>query len=416
MSTDFAPDVIVVGAGLAGLVATHELVAGRPAGAACSTRRTATTSAARRSGRSAGCSSSTPPSSAGWASRTRPSSPSRTGSARPASTGRDDEDVWPRQWAEAYVEFAATREARLPARARPAGAADRRLGRARRRHARPATATRCRASTSPGAPAPRWSASSPSRCWPARQRGLVEFGFRHRVDDLVVEDGARRRRTRHRARAERRPARGVKSVARGGRRVRAARARRGRHQRRHRPQPRPDPAELAGRPARPRARAHDLRRARPRGRPDARRSPRPPAPRIVNRDRMWHYTEGIHNWDPIWPDHAIRIIPGPSSMWFDATGQRLPAPNFPGFDSLGTLRADPGRRPRLLVVRAHPVDHREGVRALGLRAEPRHHRQGPASSCSRAGWPRARPGRSRRSRSTARTSSSPTTSPTWSPG
>ncbi len=60
--------------------------------------------------------------------------------------------------------------------------------------------------------------------------------------------------------------------------------------------------------------------------------------RIVNRDRMWHYTEGIHNWAPIWPDHAIRIIPGPSSMWFDATGKRLAAPNFPGFDSLGTLR------------------------------------------------------------------------------
>lgn len=59
--------------------------------------------------------------------------------------------------------------------------------------------------------------------------------------------------------------------------------------------------------------------------------------RLVNSDRMWHYTEGIHNWDSVWPDHAIRVIPGPSSLWFDATGKRLPAPNFPGFDSLGTL-------------------------------------------------------------------------------
>ena len=59
---------------------------------------------------------------------------------------------------------------------------------------------------------------------------------------------------------------------------------------------------------------------------------------VVNRDRLWAYTEGIHNWDPIWPDHAIRIIPGPSSLWLSATGQRFPAPNFPGFDSLGTLR------------------------------------------------------------------------------
>lgn len=60
--------------------------------------------------------------------------------------------------------------------------------------------------------------------------------------------------------------------------------------------------------------------------------------RLVNRDRMWHYTEGIVNWDPIWPDHAIRILPGPSSMWFDALGRRLPAPYLPGYDTLGTLR------------------------------------------------------------------------------
>jgi predicted oxidoreductase len=61
--------------------------------------------------------------------------------------------------------------------------------------------------------------------------------------------------------------------------------------------------------------------------------------RLVNHDRMWHYTEGIQNWDPIWPRHGIRILPGPSSMWFDARGRRFPAPNFPGFDTLGTLGA-----------------------------------------------------------------------------
>src|SRR6202165_1604082 len=58
---------------------------------------------------------------------------------------------------------------------------------------------------------------------------------------------------------------------------------------------------------------------------------------VIDRDRMWHYVEGIQNWNPIWPDHAIRILPGPSSMWFDATGNRLPPPLFPGFDTLGTL-------------------------------------------------------------------------------
>jgi uncharacterized protein len=61
--------------------------------------------------------------------------------------------------------------------------------------------------------------------------------------------------------------------------------------------------------------------------------------RLVNQDRMWHYTEGIANWDPIWGRHGIRILPGPSSLWLDARGQRFPAPNFPGFDTLGTLAA-----------------------------------------------------------------------------
>lgn len=60
--------------------------------------------------------------------------------------------------------------------------------------------------------------------------------------------------------------------------------------------------------------------------------------RLVNRDRMWHYTEGVQNWDPIWPQHAIRILPGPSSMWFDALGRRLPDPCLPGYDTLSTLR------------------------------------------------------------------------------
>ncbi|MBP2265665.1 putative oxidoreductase [Pseudarthrobacter sp. PvP004] len=59
---------------------------------------------------------------------------------------------------------------------------------------------------------------------------------------------------------------------------------------------------------------------------------------VVNGDRMWHYPEGIHNYDPVWPNHGIRILPGPSSLWLDAEGRQLPAPLFPGFDSLGALR------------------------------------------------------------------------------
>ena len=59
---------------------------------------------------------------------------------------------------------------------------------------------------------------------------------------------------------------------------------------------------------------------------------------VINGDRMWHYTEGVRNWDPIWPAHGIRILPGPSSMWFDAEGNRLAPPCLPGFDTLGTLK------------------------------------------------------------------------------
>lgn len=59
---------------------------------------------------------------------------------------------------------------------------------------------------------------------------------------------------------------------------------------------------------------------------------------LINKDRMWHYVEGVKNWAPIWPNHGIRILPGPSSLWFDATGNRLPAPCLPGFDTLSTLK------------------------------------------------------------------------------
>ncbi|HEY1857857.1 FAD-binding dehydrogenase [Acidocella sp.] len=58
---------------------------------------------------------------------------------------------------------------------------------------------------------------------------------------------------------------------------------------------------------------------------------------LINPDRMWHYVEGLQNWDPIWPSHGIRILPGPSSLWLDADGKRLPVPLFPGYDTLGTL-------------------------------------------------------------------------------
>jgi uncharacterized protein len=55
---------------------------------------------------------------------------------------------------------------------------------------------------------------------------------------------------------------------------------------------------------------------------------------VVNPDRMWHSTEGIANHAPIWSRHGIRILPGPSSLRLDATGQRFGGGGMHGYRSL----------------------------------------------------------------------------------
>ena len=60
---------------------------------------------------------------------------------------------------------------------------------------------------------------------------------------------------------------------------------------------------------------------------------------LINRDRMWHYTEGVSNFAPIWPSHAIRIIPGPSTLWLDGNGDRMPVPLFPGYHTTASIEA-----------------------------------------------------------------------------
>lgn len=84
---------------------------------------------------------------------------------------------------------------------------------------------------------------------------------------------------------------------------------------------------------------------------------------MINADRMWHYTEGITNYEPIWPRHGIRILPGPSSLWLDATGRRLPAPLYPGFDTLGTLEyiAKTGHDYTWFVLNARIIEKEFGL-------------------------------------------------------
>ena len=123
-------DVIVVGAGLAGLVATAELA---DAGQQVLLLDQEPRAVPRRPGvlvASAGCSSSTAPSSGGWASRTPTSSPGRTGWAAPSSTATrtTGRAAGPRR-------TSTSRPARSArgCTSRGCGSSRRRLGRARRR-------------------------------------------------------------------------------------------------------------------------------------------------------------------------------------------------------------------------------------------------------------------------------------------
>lgn len=331
----FEPDVIVVGAGLAGLVATHELALAGKRVLVLDQENLANLGGQAfwslgglflvdsPEQRRMGIKDSRELALHDW-----------LGSAE--FDRLDDEDVWARRWAEAYVDFAATEKRDylrdLGLRLLPlVGWAERGAGSA----------------TGHGNSVPRfhltWGTgpevvrvfAEPVQA--AEAEGLVRFAFRHQVDEVIVEDGAAVG-VRGSVLAESTAVRGVKSsrapVGEFEHRAAAVVVTSGgighNHEliRRNWPTKRLGPAPehlISGVPAHVDGRMLQISEGA--------------GARLVNRDRIWAYTEGVHNWDPIWPDHAIRIIPGPSSLWLDATGRRLPAPNFPGFDSLGTMRA-----------------------------------------------------------------------------
>ena len=145
----------------------------------------------------------------------------------------------------------------------------------------------------------------------AEKRGLVTFLFRHQVDDLVVEDGVTvgvRGTVLEPSDAERGFASSRVPAGEFELRAKAVVVTSGgiggNHElvRRNWPADRLGPAPesmITGVPAHVDGRMLEITEGA--------------GGNIVNRDRMWHYVEGINNWDPIWPDHAIRIIPGPSS-------------------------------------------------------------------------------------------------------
>ena len=276
----------------------------------------------------------------------------------------------------------------------------------------PARATRCRASTSPGAPAPassRRSSGGSARTW--RPDGS-RLRFRHRVDDLVTTDGVVTGVRGHGARAGRRRRAACRSNRDAAGEFELLGPGGGRHVRRHRRQPRPGPGAPGRSGSAPR-RSGCSPASRPTSTAGCSASPQRAGGEVINPDRMWHYVEGIENWDPVWPGHGIRILPGPSSLWLDGAGRRLPVPLFPGFDTLGTLEhlRHSGFDHSWFVLT--PEDHREGVRALRARSRtPTSPARTSARCCSGCGPARRR--RSRRSSATAPTSSWPTPWPSWS--
>lgn len=253
-----------------------------------------------------------------------------------AGFDRDDEDHWARQWARAYVRFAATEKRDylrdLGLRVTPLVGWAERGGGSADGHGN--SVPRFHLAWGTGPEVVRVFAEP---VLDAERRGLVRFAFRHRVDELIV-DGDTVTGVRGSVLEPTELDRGhasSRTVVGGFEfRARAVVVTSGGigHNyeliRKNWPVDRLGPAPetlISGVPAHVDGRMLGITEAA--------------GGAIVNRDRMWHYTEGIVNWDPIWPDHAIRIIPGPSSMWFDATGKRLPPPCFPGFDTNTTMKA-----------------------------------------------------------------------------
>jgi predicted oxidoreductase len=245
-----------------------------------------------------------------------------------------DEDHWPRLWAQAYVAFAAG-EKRPWLRERgirffPVVGWAERGGQNATGQGNSVPRFHLAWGTGPGVLAP-----FIARVRAAADRGLVSFRFRHRVDELTRSGGAidgvrgqvlepsaverGKKSSREVSGAFELKAQAV-IVASGGIGASAELVRRNWPARLGQP-----PAEMiCGVPDHVDGRMLAITEAA--------------GGTIINPDRMWHYVEGVRNWNPIWSNHAIRVIPGPSSLWLDARGRRLPPPLYPGFDTLLTLQ------------------------------------------------------------------------------
>lgn len=251
------------------------------------------------------------------------------------SAGFDrDEDHWPRRWAEAYVDFAAGEKRswlhQQGVRWFPVVGWAERGGGLSDGHGNSVPRFHITWGTGPGLLAP-----FERRVREGVARGRVRLCFRHQVDDITVTDGRvtgvsgslLEETDAARAVQSSRAVAGRFSLAAGAVIVTSGGIG-GNHDlvRRNWPRDRlgePPSNMVAGVPHHVDGRMLQISEGA--------------GAAVINSDRMWHYTEGVKNWDPIWPKHGIRILPGPSSFWCDARGNRMPVPCLPGFDTLSTL-------------------------------------------------------------------------------
>ncbi|OON65879.1 FAD-binding dehydrogenase [Hymenobacter sp. CRA2] len=243
------------------------------------------------------------------------------------------EDEWPRRWAKAYVQFAAG-EKRSWLRQRgvrffPVVGWAERGGYGASGPGNSVPRFHVTWGTGPGVVAP-----FAERVRAAAQRGLITFKFRHRVSELLTQNGAvvgASGEILEPSNVERGQSSSRKVVGEFSFRAGAVIVTAGGIGANHDLVRQNWPARLGEPPRRMLSGVPEHVDGRMLG------ITAQAGGRIINPDRMWHYTEGLQNWAPIWPEHGIRILPGPSSIWLDARGRRLPGPLYPGFDTLGTL-------------------------------------------------------------------------------
>lgn len=55
--------------------------------------------------------------------------------------------------------------------------------------------------------------------------------------------------------------------------------------------------------------------------------------RVTHLDHMWNYAAGVHHWRPRLPQHGLSLVPPRSALWLNWRGERFQPPLVSGFDT-----------------------------------------------------------------------------------